>query len=85
MQDAAHEPVSPDGDLHLTRCMHNDDDDQFHVDLTILDYFVYKATAHVLTWALRPDPYHSALPSVFVNMTAGTHDGINASIDPRPE
>jgi hypothetical protein len=59
------------GYLNLTRRMENEEEDQFDVDLTILDFLVYKATGLVFEWKSSPDPYHSDLPNALVNMTAG--------------
>ena len=61
-----------EGFLALTRRMENEDEDQFDVDLTILDFLVYKATGLVFEWKAGSDPYHSDLPSALVSMTAGT-------------
>lgn len=58
--------------LHvLTRCMENEEEEQFDVDLTILDFLVYKATGLVFEWKSSADPYHSDLPSALVTMTGG--------------
>jgi hypothetical protein len=65
-------PPPPDGYLNLTRRMENEDQDQFDVDLTILDFLVFKATGLVFEWKSSTDPYHSDLPNALVNMTAGT-------------
>ncbi|EAT80662.2 hypothetical protein SNOG_12250 [Parastagonospora nodorum SN15] len=56
--------------LHvLTRRMDNEDEEQFDVDLTILDFLVYKATGIVFEWRASADPFHSDLPSALVTMT----------------
>ncbi|KAF2026825.1 hypothetical protein EK21DRAFT_102997 [Setomelanomma holmii] len=56
--------------LHvLTRRMEHEDEEQFDVDLTILDFLVYKATDLVLEWRSSADPFHSDLPSALVTMT----------------
>jgi hypothetical protein len=60
-----------EGYLNLTRRMENEDEDQFDVDLTILDFLVYKAIGLVFEWRSSSDPYHSDLPNALVNMTAG--------------
>lgn len=51
--------------------MENEEEDQFDVDLTILDFLVYKAIGLVFEWKSSSDPYHSDLPNALVNMTAG--------------
>ncbi|KAH8727235.1 hypothetical protein GQ44DRAFT_704701 [Phaeosphaeriaceae sp. PMI808] len=56
--------------LHLlTRRMENEEEEQFDVDLTILDFLVYKATGLVFEWKSSADPFHSDLPSALVTMT----------------
>jgi hypothetical protein len=60
-----------EGYLNLTRRMENEEEDQFDVDLTILDFLVYKAIGLVFEWRSSSDPYHSDLPNALVNMTAG--------------
>ena len=60
-----------EGFLNLTRRMENEEEDQFDVDLTILDFLVYKATGLVFEWISSSDPYHSDLPNALVSMTAG--------------
>ncbi|KAI1568184.1 hypothetical protein PtrEW4_006587 [Pyrenophora tritici-repentis] len=62
-----------EGYLNLTRRMENEEDDQFDVDLTILDFLVYKAIGLVFEWRSSSDPYHSDLPNALVNMTAGKY------------
>jgi hypothetical protein len=58
--------------LHLlTRRMENEEEEQFDVDLTILDFLVYKATGLVFEWKSSADPFHSDLPSALVTMTGG--------------
>ncbi|KAF1839571.1 hypothetical protein BDW02DRAFT_584829 [Decorospora gaudefroyi] len=59
-----------EGYLNLTRRMENEEGDQFDVDLTILDFLVYKAIGLVFEWRSSSDPYHSDLPNALVNMTA---------------
>jgi hypothetical protein len=60
-----------EGYLNLTRRMENEEEDQFDVDLTILDFLVHKAIGLVFEWKASSDPYHSDLPNALVNMTAG--------------
>jgi hypothetical protein len=60
-----------DGLFNLTRRMENEDEDQFDVDLTILDFLVYKAIALVFEWRSGTDPYQSDLPNALVTMTGG--------------
>jgi hypothetical protein len=61
--------------LHvLTRRMENEEEEQFDVDLTILDFLVYKATGIVFEWRASSDPFHSDLPSALVTMTGGKHN-----------
>ena len=57
------------GLLTLTRRM--DDEDQFDVDLTIMDFLTFKATEAVFEWRDTSDPHQSDLPSALVTMTAG--------------
>ena len=59
------------GSSNLTQQMENENEDQFDVDLTILDFLVYKATGLVFEWKSSSDPYHSDLPNALVSMTAG--------------
>lgn len=59
------------GFLNLTRRMEAEAEDQFDVDLTILDFLVYKATGLIFEWRSSNDPYHSDLPNALVSMTAG--------------
>ena len=60
--------------LHvLTRRMENEDEEQFDVDLTILDFLVYKATGLVFEWRSSADPFHSDLPNALVTMTGGRY------------
>jgi hypothetical protein len=60
-----------DGLFNLTRRMENEDEDQFDVDLTILDFLVYKAIALVFEWRSGANPYQSDLPNALVTMTGG--------------
>ncbi|KAF2827490.1 hypothetical protein CC86DRAFT_211813 [Ophiobolus disseminans] len=56
--------------LHvLTRRMEHEEEEQFDVDLTILDFLVYKATGLVFEWKSSADPFHSDLPDALVTMT----------------
>lgn len=60
-----------EGFLNLTRRMENEEEEQFDVDLTILDFLVYKATGLVFEWRFSSNPYISDLPNALVSMTAG--------------
>lgn len=60
-----------EGFFNLTRRMENEEEDQFDVDLTILDFLVYKATSAVFEWQTRADKYESDLPNALITMTAG--------------
>lgn len=60
-----------EGFFNLTRRMENEEEDQFDVDLTILDFLVYKATTAVFEWQARTDKYESDMPNALVTMTAG--------------
>jgi hypothetical protein len=60
-----------EGFLNLTRRMETDDEEQFDVDMTILDFLVYKATGLVFEWRLSGNPYQSDLPNALVTMTGG--------------
>jgi hypothetical protein len=57
-----------DGLFNLTRRTDTDDDDQYDVDLTILDFLVYKTASSVFEWRLGFNPHHSDLPSALVTM-----------------
>lgn len=72
--DTRHPPA---GYLGLARQMDTDEDEQFDVDLTILDFLVYKATGLLFEWKQSDDPYHSDLPSALVSMTAGTYGALS--------
>lgn len=64
------EPLA--GLFTLTRQMETDEEDeQFDVDLTIMDFLAYKATDLVFEWRRSANPYTSDLPSALVTMTAG--------------
>lgn len=69
LHDSNGEPL--DGLHVLTRRMDNEEEEQFDVDLTILDFLVYKAIGLVFEWKSSPDPFHSDLPSALVTMTGG--------------
>lgn len=76
LRDTLASRFNPNGEplegLHvLTRRMENEEEEQFDVDLTILDFLVYKATGLVFEWRSSPDPYHSDLPDALVMMTGG--------------
>ena len=60
-----------EGLFTLTRRTDNDGDDQFDVDMTILDFLTYKATNLVFEWRSSSNPYQSDLPSALVTMTSG--------------
>lgn len=60
-----------EGFYNLTRRMEYEEEDQFDVDLTILDFLVYKATATVFDWQARANKWDSDLPNALVTMTAG--------------
>lgn len=64
------EPLA--GLFTLTRRMENEQDEQFDVDLTIMDFLAYKATDLVFEWRASSNPHQSDLPSALVTMTAGT-------------
>lgn len=51
--------------------MEADEEDQFDVDLTILDFLAYKAVDLVFEWRSSSNPHQSDLPSALVTMTAG--------------
>ncbi|KZM22563.1 uncharacterized protein EKO05_0009706 [Ascochyta rabiei] len=59
-----------EGFFHLTRRMDNDEDDQFDVDHTILDFLAYKATATVFEWQACENRWERDLPNALVTMTA---------------
>lgn len=56
----------------LTRQMENEDQDQFDVDVTIMDFLAYKAINLIFEWRSSINPYMSDLPSALASMTAGT-------------
>jgi hypothetical protein len=60
-----------EGFYNLTRCMENEQEDQFDVDHTILDFLVYKATDTVFQWQASANKWESDLPNALVTMTAG--------------
>jgi hypothetical protein len=55
----------------LTRQMETEEEDQFDVDLTILDFLAFKATNLVFEWRASSTSHQSDLPSALVTMTAG--------------
>lgn len=63
-----------EGFHNLTRRMENEEEEQFDVDLTILDFLVYKATGLVFDWRSNANPFQSDLPNALVTMTGGTYD-----------
>ncbi|KAF2278501.1 uncharacterized protein EI97DRAFT_373019 [Westerdykella ornata] len=67
-QDQHGNPLA--GLFTLTRRMETEIDDQFDVDMTILDFLAFKATESVFEWHSRSDPFHSDLPSALVTTTA---------------
>tara|TARA_R110002003_G_scaffold702_4_gene21109 strand:- start:4435 stop:5427 length:993 start_codon:yes stop_codon:yes gene_type:complete len=75
--------------LHvLTRRMEHEEEEQFDVDLTILDFLVYKASDLVFEWRSSADPFHSDLPSALVTMTGGMSQlksNLQLSADDMPE
>ncbi|KAJ4291180.1 hypothetical protein N0V90_010378 [Kalmusia sp. IMI 367209] len=62
------EPLA--GLFTLTRRMENEEEEQFDVDLTIMDFLAYKATELVFEWRASSNPHQSDLPSALVTMTA---------------
>ena len=60
-----------EGFFNLTRRMEDEEEDQFDVDLVILDFLVYKATSAVFEWQARTDKYDSDLPNALITMAAG--------------
>jgi len=69
-RNAEGEPLA--GLFTLTRQMETEEEDQFDVDLTILDFLAFKATNLVFEWRASSNPHQSDLPSALVTMTAGT-------------
>ncbi|KAF2629948.1 hypothetical protein BU25DRAFT_456369 [Macroventuria anomochaeta] len=61
---------SREGFFNLTRRMDNEEEDQFDVDHTILDFLVYKTTATVFEWQASANKWESDLPDALVTMTA---------------
>lgn len=60
------------GLFSLTRRMDPEDEDhEYDIDVTILDFLAYKAVDLVFEWRASSNP-HSDLPSALVTMTAGT-------------
>lgn len=60
-----------EGLFTLTRRMDTEEDDQFDVDCTILDFMAYKATEAVFEWRSSSNPHQTDLSSALVTMTAG--------------
>ncbi|KAF2704247.1 hypothetical protein K504DRAFT_494987 [Pleomassaria siparia CBS 279.74] len=54
----------------LTRQMEAEEEDQFDVDLTILDFLAFKATNLVFEWKSSSSTHQSDLPSALVTLTA---------------
>lgn len=69
-----------EGFYTLTRRMETDEDEQFDVDLTILDFLVYKATDLVFEWRTNTDPFRSDLPNALVAMTGGMYHFNSSSL-----
>jgi hypothetical protein len=63
------EPLA--GLFNLTRRMEDEQEEQFDVDLTIMDFLAYKATDLIFEWRASSNPHQSDLPSALVTMTAG--------------
>ncbi|KAF2121858.1 hypothetical protein BDV96DRAFT_536822 [Lophiotrema nucula] len=59
-----------EGLLTLTRQMETDEEDQFDVDLTILDFLAFRATDLVFEWRASSNPHQSDLPDALVTMTS---------------
>lgn len=57
-----------EGLFNLRRRMDSDPDDQFDVDMTILDFLAYKTTDSVFEWRSSSNPHQSDLPSALVTM-----------------
>ncbi|KAF2242111.1 hypothetical protein BU26DRAFT_535063 [Trematosphaeria pertusa] len=62
------EPLA--GLFNLTREMEGPEEEQFDVDLTIMDFLAYKAIDLVFEWRSSSNPYESDLPGALVTMTA---------------
>jgi hypothetical protein len=60
-----------EGLFTLTRRMDTEEDDQFDVDMTILDFLAFKATDLVFEWRSSSNPHQSDLPGALVTMTTG--------------
>ncbi|KAF1956581.1 hypothetical protein CC80DRAFT_61017 [Byssothecium circinans] len=54
----------------LTRQMEAEEEDQFDVDITIMDFLAYKAIDLIFEWRSNSNPYTSDLPSALATMTA---------------
>ncbi|PVH96648.1 hypothetical protein DM02DRAFT_658988 [Periconia macrospinosa] len=64
------ESAAREGLFNLTRQMENEDEDQFDVDVTIMDFLAYKAINLIFEWRSSINPYVSDLPSALASMTA---------------
>ncbi|KAF1977157.1 hypothetical protein BU23DRAFT_565297 [Bimuria novae-zelandiae CBS 107.79] len=67
-RDSQGEPLA--GLLTLTRRMEGEEENQFDVDLTIMDFLAYKATDLVFEGRASSNPHQSDLPSALVTMTS---------------
>jgi hypothetical protein len=65
-----------EGLFNFTRRMDSEADDQFDVDMNILEFLAYKATDVVLEWRLNSDVHRSDLPDALVTMAAGMSSGL---------
>ncbi|KAF2641336.1 hypothetical protein P280DRAFT_309158 [Massarina eburnea CBS 473.64] len=54
----------------LARQMETQEEDQFDVDMNIMDFLAYKATDLIFKWRSSTNPYASDLPSALATMTA---------------
>lgn len=70
-----------EGFYNLSRRMENEREEQFDVDLTILDFLMYKATATVFEWYARADKYDSDLPNATITLVSGKYLFTNISND----
>ncbi|KAF2000434.1 hypothetical protein P154DRAFT_576111 [Amniculicola lignicola CBS 123094] len=59
-----------DGLYSLTREMTADEDDQFDVDMSILDFLAFRATDLVFQWRSSSNPYQSDMPIALCTMTS---------------
>ncbi|KAJ4344297.1 hypothetical protein N0V95_006174 [Ascochyta clinopodiicola] len=74
-----------EGFFNLTRRMDNDDDDQFDVDHTILDFLTYKATATVFEWQACENKWERDLPNALVTMTAAARTNLGDDWQPKSD